>query len=293
MASSSGNDDSDVASRAQELLAGSRAEILCALDQGEGDPWTLKSRSRDSSCGEARVYTANATGDGAACTRFKLVGRVPCAPEAAYDLLCDFSKRMAWDSTLSMGEIVRDFGTAHAAAAGEGEGEGVAGASGGGATMPAGDVKFNGIVRYRTNPAAGGMVSPREFVDCRGMEILPGGHVLSYMRSVSPELARALGMEAPAAQHVRGHNFSGGLHCALDTDDTAAGGGGGGDVHVGGDSIFSGMARGNQPVQSKVTMVTHTDAGGSLPKWLTNKATSSTLLNILRGLQAHLRSQQQ
>ena len=67
MASSSGNDDSDVASRAQELLAGSRAEILCALDQGEGDPWTLKSRSRDSSCGEARVYTANATGDGAAC----------------------------------------------------------------------------------------------------------------------------------------------------------------------------------------------------------------------------------
>ena len=157
-----------------------------------------------------------------------------------------------------------------------------------GATMPAGETKFNGIVRYRTNPALGGMVSPREFIDCRGMEVLPGGHVLSYMRSASPELAVALGMERPTAQHVRGHNFSGGLYCELDTAD-AAGNGAATNGHAGGESIFSGMARGNQPVQSKVTMVTHTDAGGSLPKWLTNKATSSTLLNILRGLQAHLR----
>ena len=221
------------------------------------------------------MYTANAVGEGAACTRFKLVGRVPCAPEAAYDLLCDFSKRMAWDSTLSMGEIVRDFGTGPAPGAGC-------------ATVPAGETKFNGIVRYRTNPALGGMVSPREFIDCRGMEILPGGHVLSYMRSANPELALALGMKTPVAQHVRGHNFSGGLYCELDTTDaadTSAASNG----QAGGESIFSAMAKGNQPVQSKVTMVTHTDAGGSLPKWLTNKATSSTLLNILRGLQAHLR----
>ena len=248
------------------MLDESKTGLLRCLrnDSDDALPWELCKSVGSTPCGEVRVYSVRVEGEGAAVTKYKVVGRVPCAPQAAYESLCDFAQhRLVWDSTLSMGEVVQRFGDS-------------------------GDGSFC-VVRYRTNPTAAGLVSGREFVDLHGMERLSGGGVLSYNCAAAAAATAADGQEV-AAGHVRATNFSGtGLHVVAEPA---------GEERVGsarddeqGQRIFAEMAReaapGSHAVLSRVTMVCHTDPGGALPKWLVNRATSGALISILTGLQRY------
>jgi hypothetical protein len=280
------------------LLQASKASMLRCLKHGGGGsssgdddsalPWELCKSVAQTPCGEARVYSVRVEGEGAAVTKFKVVGRVPCAPQAAYESLCDFAQhRLAWDSTLSMGETVQRFGS----------GAAVDGGGGGG---------FSGVVRYRTNPTAAGLVSAREFVDLHGMEQLEGGGILSFNCAAGAAAAAAAAAAetqmATAPGHVAATNFSGtGLYVVPEPEEAqeqALGGDGGSAEEEG--HIFAGMAKeaapaaagGGSVVVSRITMVCHTDPGGALPKWLVNRATSGALVTILTGLQRYCRERQ-
>jgi hypothetical protein len=270
---------------ARSWAAGTKEKFVASLGNAApaGGLWKL-AKTVKTRCGKARVFTASAEGEGEACLQFKVVGYVPCAPAAAARALLSFERRKAWDKTVAGGRVLwADDANAGGVEGGEG------GAPAKATTVEAVDldaaamyapsagpgVTFCGLVTYRTGKV--GPVASREFVDLRTVEVSARGDVWCYASGVRGPARECL-PQTPGV--VQGNNFEGiGIVISAARRRGALVEGA---VPAGSDAA---ECPGKFPVVSAMTMTSHTNPGGQLPKWLTNKATISALLDIFSGLQ--------
>jgi hypothetical protein len=164
--------------------------------------------------------------------RWKVIGEVECgSPEVLWRLIGEYEYRLKWDTALRMGRNIA--------------------------------LHENGIetVYYQVNEAAGGWISPRDFVDIRQTRAYTDNGraaIETWCCSLDPNEGARL--QAVEGSYVRGENLAGGGFKVITTSDTTC----------------------------EITMLAVTDIKGSLPVSIINSAMSSTFVSMVQGMRTCL-----
>eukprot|EP00043_Microstomoeca_roanoka_P002901 m.41259 g.41259 ORF g.41259 m.41259 type:complete len:235 (+) comp11802_c0_seq3:97-801(+) len=169
----------------------------------------------------------------------KLTTIIDVSPREAAHLLNDYEVRKTWENTLTKEsrsdvlQLERDDGR-----------------------------QVLQVIRTLSNPAMGGLISPREFIDLAMTTYKEDGSVFHVAQSI-------LHPDFPVTQgFVRGTNFPCGMYYDVLADEAST------------------------KLKTKITYIIQSEVGGWLPASLVFKGTTTTMWNIMQCLHTHLREKQ-
>ncbi len=225
-----GSDDDEYAPR-QECPESYAATLARAKDQyyasladatsSDGEAWVLEKETDG-----IRVFSAKIPNQ--KIKRWKVVGEIQSgSPEKLWRLIGDYQYRLKWDAALRMGKTIARYE------------QGV------------------DAVYYQVNEAAGGWISPRDFVDIRQTRACTvNGHPGLETWCCSLDPAKGALLSPAEGGFVRAENAPGGGFKVVATSATSC----------------------------EITMLAVTDIKGSLPVSIINAAMSSTFVSMVQGM---------
>ncbi len=226
-----GSDDDEDA-RLQECPELYTATLARAKDQyqaslvgatsSDGEPWVLEKETDGIKVFSAKIPNHK-------IKRWRVVGEIRSgSPEKLWRLIGDYQYRLKWDAaSLRMGKTIKRYE------------QGV------------------DTVYYQVNEAAGGWISPRDFVDIRQTRACTvNGHKGLETWCCSLDPAKGALVQPLEGGFVRGENMPGGGFQVIATSETSC----------------------------EITMLAVTDIKGSLPVSIINAAMSSTFVSMVQGM---------